>query len=156
MSDSTETSDPPFNGVDTRWKKNRLTGEETMPELQEEFLEWLLTDPRLPASQGQWAREHGINDRSVKRWKADPRFIAKWEEAARKKNISVDRVQRVVDSLFNAATITGDVKAASLYLQYIDRFTPRKAITIEDRSTKDLSDEQLMAELAELASEVQL
>lgn len=126
-----------------------MTGERVMPELQEKFLDWLLTDPRMPSSQRQWALENGVNERTVKRWKADPKFIAAWEAKARDKNISVDRVQNVVDSLY-ASAVAGDVKAQSLYLQYVDRFVPKKAIVHEDRATQSLSDDELESELREL------
>lgn len=120
-------------------------------EVQERFADWLLTDPRDPSTQREWAAQNGVNERTVKRWKADPRFIEHWEAKAREKNISVDRVQSVVDSL-HAAAVTGDVKAASLYLQYVDRFTPKKIVVTEDRETKLMTDEQLEAELRELLS----
>ena len=134
------------NGGGTGWGWDEETGRRVMPERQDKFLEWMLSDPRLPATQHEWAEENGVHKDSLRRWKRDPKFIAEWEERARQKNISVDRVQSVVDALYNQAT-SGDVKAAQLYLQYIDRFTPKMKVVNEDASTKGLSDAELLAEL---------
>jgi dGTP triphosphohydrolase len=114
----------------------------------------LLSDPKDPATKNAWCELNEIHADTPKRWKRDKRFNEEWESRAREKNISVDRVQSVVDSLFNAAT-NGDVKAASLYLQYIDRFTPKRIIRSEDAETKGLSDEDLLAELRQLTEEFQ-
>jgi len=123
-----------------------------MPPLQSEFLDWLLTDPREPQTVALWAADHGVHSDSPKRWKRDHRFSSEWERRATEKNISVDRVQSVVDSLHFAA-INGDTKAASLYLQYIDRFTPKRIVKVEDAETKGLSDQDLLQELQQLTSE---
>jgi hypothetical protein len=123
-----------------------------MPELQSKFLDWLLSDPRDPATRSAWADEHGVHPDTPKRWKRDKRFQEEWERRAREKNISVDRVQSVVDSLHRAA-VNGDVKAANLYLQYIDRFTPKRIVRTEDADTKSLSDDDLLAELRQLTEE---
>lgn len=123
-----------------------------MPDLQSKFLDWLLSDPKDPPTRPEWAKLHGLHPDSTKRWKRDKRFQEEWERRAKEKNISVDRVQSVVDAL-HAAAVNGDVKAANLYLQYIDRFTPKKIVRAEDVSTSVLSDEQLMAELRALTAE---
>ena len=57
-----------------------------------------------------------------------------------------------MDSLHKAA-VNGDVKAANLYLQYIDRFTPKRIVRNEDAETKSLSDEDLLAELQSLTKD---
>jgi hypothetical protein len=140
------------NGGGKGWQWDPESGQKVMPDLWVELLEWLLSDPRHPATQAEWAEEHGLHPDSITRIKRDPRFVKEWERKAAEKNISVDRVQGVVDSLHKQA-MAGDVKAASLYLQYIDRFTPKSRVVIEDKSLKDLSDEELMAEVAELAEQ---
>lgn len=138
------------NGGGKGWKYDPEEGGKVMPEGWAEFLDWLLSDPRIPATQYEWAEEHDMHPDSLTRIKRDPRFIKEWEKRAAEKNISVDRVQRVVDALFQQATIGGDVKAAQLYLQYIDRFTPKSRVVIEDRTLSDMSDEELAREVAEL------
>ena len=47
--------------------------------------------------------------------------------------------------------MTGDVKAASLYLQYIEKFTPKRRLVLDDdREVSGLSDSELHAELESL------
>jgi len=60
-------------------------------------------------------------------------------------NVSPERIQEVVDAMFEAAK-EGDTKAASLYLQYVDRLKPRETkIIIEDKRVEELSEGQLLA-----------
>ena len=143
------------NGGGKGWVFDNQTAQWVMPELQSKFLDWLLSDPKDPATRGEWAKENGVHVDTTKRWKRDKRFQEEWEKRAREKNISVDRVQSVVDALWTAAT-NGDVKAANLYLQYIDRFTPKKIVRAEDATTSTLSDEELMAELRSLTAATDL
>jgi hypothetical protein len=139
------------NGGGRGWKWNAETRAWDMPKLQSEFLDWLLTDPKDPATKNEWCELAEVHPDTPKRWKRDKRFNAEWELRAREKNISVDRVQSVVDSLHQAA-LGGDVKAASLYLQYIDRFVPKQIVRTEDASTKSMSDDDLLAELQQLTA----
>lgn len=148
--------------VEERWKGSNGGGKGwnwdpkhkrwEMPEIQSEFLDWMLSDPKDPATKNQWCALKGLHEDTPKRWKRDRRFQEEWERRAREKNISVDRVQGVVDALHQAA-LGGDVKAASLYLQYIDRFTPRKVVKVEESDTKMLSDDELLAELRAMTEE---
>ena len=41
----------------------------------------------------------------------------------------------------------GSVQAASLYLQYIEKFTPKRRVVVEDRDAAALSDNELADEL---------
>jgi len=80
---------------------------------------------------------------SLRRIKRDPRFIKEWDRRASELNINPERVQSVIDALW-AAAAGGDVKAASLYLQYIDKFTPRKKMILDDeRDVAGYSNEEL-------------
>ena len=141
------------NGGGKGWNWDNQSNSWSMPQVQSEFLDWLLSDPKEPATRQGWADLHGVHVDSLKRWKRDKRFQEEWERRAREKNISVDRVQSVVDSL-HAAAINGDVKAASLYLQYIDRFTPKRVVKVEDSDTKAMSDDELLAELRAMTEEM--
>jgi hypothetical protein len=133
--------------VDTHWTVDEH-GHEVMPPLVSEFLDWLLTDPRQPSSQYAWAAEHGLHDDTPRRWKNDKRFIREWERRARELDISIDRVQQVVNQLFRNAITSDNAKDQLAYLQYVDRFTPRQILLVEGDETKGMSDEALAAELA--------
>ena len=56
------------------------------------------------------------------------------------------RVNRI-DALWHQAS-DGDVKAASLYLQYIEKFTPKRKLVVDDeRDIASFSDEELASVL---------
>jgi hypothetical protein len=64
-------------------------------------------------------------------------------------NVHVERVQTVIDAIYREAA-HGDVKAASLYLQYIDKFTPKRALVVDETEASSLTDGALISELEEL------
>ena len=142
------------NGGGRGWLTDPETGEKVMPELWQAFLEWKLQGPdRDPEFQYEWARANGVHEDSVRRWKRDPRFIKEWDRRCAELNIHPERTQSVIDSLFRLAS-DGDVKAASLYLQYIDKFTPKRRVVVDDeRVASGLSDAELADELEALVAE---
>ena len=145
----------PQNGGGRGWKTDPDSGEKVMPEQWGEFLDWLLSEVREPATQKEWGAERELNDRTVRRWKADPRFVREWDRRAAELNVHPERTQSVVDALYRQAS-QGDVKAAALYLQYIDKFTPKRRVMVDDqRDASGLSDNELAAELEELVAELQ-
>ena len=100
------------------------------------------------------ALDRGVNDRTLRRWKSDPRFVREWDRRAAELNVHPERTQSVVDALYKQAA-QGDVKAATLYLQYIDKFTPKRRVLVEDeRAASGLSDDELAAELESLVGEL--
>ena len=136
------------NGGGKGWATDPDTGEQTMPEAWRDLLEWLLRGPeREPRTQREWATANEIHEDSIRRIKRDARFIKEWDRRAAELNINPERVQSVIDSLWQRAS-DGDVKAASLYLQYIDKFTPKRRVVVDDdRDTAGLSDEELASAL---------
>jgi len=142
----------PNNGGGRGWATNPDTGEKVMPEQWAEFLDWLLSDERVPASARDWCAERGLNERTVRRWKSDSRFVREWDRRAAELNVHPERTQSVVDALYRQAA-QGDVKAASLYLQYIERFTPKRRVVVDDeRVASGMSDAELATEMEELIS----
>ena len=140
----------PQNGGGRGWATDPDTGEKVMPQQWAEFLEWLLSDERIPSSAREWCAERDLNERTVRRWKAAPRFIREWDRRAAELNVHPERTQAVVDALYKQAA-QGDVKAASLYLQYIERFTPKRRVVVDDeREASGMSDAELAAELDDL------
>lgn len=124
-----------------------------MPELQSKFLDWLLTheSEREHKSQAAWAAAHGVGAATPGQWKKDRRFRREWEARANAKNISVDRLQNVIDTLYDAAC-GGDVNAAKLYMQHVEKLRPPQQVEA-DREVEKLSDEELLAEIDALAKE---
>jgi hypothetical protein len=142
------------NGGGRGWRTDPETGEKVMPDSWKAFLDWKLQGPdRDPKHQYEWAALNGVHEDSVRRWKRDPRFIKEWDRRAAELNIHPERTQGVIDSLHLAA-VGGDVKAASLYLQYIEKFTPKRRVVVDDeREVAGLSDVELADELAGLVAE---
>ena len=144
----------PQNGGGRGWRTDPDSGEKVMPDQWGDFLDWLLSDVREPATQKEWCAERGLNDRTVRRWKADSRFTREWDRRAAELNVHPERTQSVVDALYRQAA-QGDVKAAALYLQYIDKFSPKRRVLVyDDRSATGMSDEELAAELAGLVEDL--
>jgi hypothetical protein len=116
-------------------------------------LDWLLQGPqRDPKHQYEWADLNGVHEDSLRRIKRDPRFMKEWDRRAAELNIHPERTQTVIDALF-AQAADGDVKAASLYLQYIEKFTPKRRLVVEDKDASSLSDLELAEELEALVAE---
>jgi hypothetical protein len=140
----------PQNGGGKGWITDPETGEQVMPATWAKYLDWLLSEVREPSTSKAWAAENGFNDRTLRRWKADSRFVREWDRRAAELNVHPERTQGVVDALHKAA-VAGDVKAASLYLQYIEKFTPKRRLVVDDdRVVSGLSDAELHAELESL------
>ena len=83
---------------------------------------------------------------SIRRIKRDTRFAKEWDRRAAELNIHPERTQGVIDAL-HAQAVGGSVQAASLYLQYIEKFTPKRRVVVEDRDAAALSDNELADEL---------
>ena len=117
-----------------------------LTELQQEFLDWLL-DPNKEISQNQWARDHHVSSRTIANWKNSPLFRGEWDRQAYQLYGGPEKVNKIVDAVFEKA-VSGDMKAAQLYLQYVDKFTPKREIITETKALAEMSDEEL-AELGE-------
>ena len=136
------------NGGGKHWKTDPETGLKVMPKKWKDLLDWLLQGPdRVPTHQYEWAAENDINENSIRRIKRDPRFAKEWDRRAAELNIHPERTQSVIDAL-HAQAVGGSVQAASLYLQYIEKFTPKRRMVVEDeRDVAALSDAELADEL---------
>ncbi len=135
------------NGGGKGWQWDEEKGEKTMPKKWQKLLDWLLQGPeRVPKFQKDWAAENKISPDSIRRIKRDPRFAKEWDRRAAELNIHPERTQSVIDALHSQA-VGGSTQAASLYLQYIEKFTPRRKIVVEDRDAAAMSDTELADEL---------
>jgi len=138
----------PQNGGGRGWQWDESSGQKTMPKKWTQLLDWLLQGPdRDPKHQYEWAADAGIHEDSVRRIKRDPRFAKEWDRRAAELNIHPERTQSVIDALHQQA-VNGSVQAASLYLQYIEKFTPKRRVMVDDdRDASGLSDGELADEL---------
>tara|TARA_R110000824_G_scaffold259412_1_gene448155 strand:- start:431 stop:949 length:519 start_codon:yes stop_codon:yes gene_type:complete len=135
------------NGGGKGWQWDEDSNQKTMPKKWKDLLDWLLQGPdRVPKHQKDWAKENGIHADSIRRIKRDSRFAKEWDRRAAELNIHPERTQGVIDAL-HAQAVGGSTQAASLYLQYIEKFTPRRKIVVEDREAAAMSDDELADEL---------
>lgn len=119
-------------------------GNDVAPELQSQFMDWLLSDVRVPPSQADWAREHDLAEKTLSRWKKDDRFRKMWEKRASEKNVGIERVQAVLDVIYQAA-VGGDMKAAESYMRYVERIMPPAKVDRAPEGLEVMSDEELAA-----------
>lgn len=142
------------NGGGRGWKTDEDSGVQTMPDRWRLLLDWVLAGPeRTPPTQKEWAAENGMHEDSIRRIKRDVRFVREWDRRAAELNVHPERTQTVIDALYGAAA-GGDVKAASLYLQYVEKFTPKRRVIVDDeRDAAGLSDAELADELESLVAE---
>jgi transcriptional regulator with XRE-family HTH domain len=121
------------------------------------FFEWLLTAPtdRYPTTQAELAEELSIDRNLLSQWKNDPDFLAEWERRYRKSVGSPEKAKGVLDALYDTAVDRTDprqVPAARAYLEAIDVMKPKRLdVTVVKGAAKELSDDELMAMLAERA-----
>ena len=142
------------NGGGRGWSTDEESGVQTMPDRWRSLLDWVLLGlERTPATQKEWAAENDMHEDSIRRIKRDVRFVREWDRRAAELNVHPERTQTVIDALYGAAA-GGDVKAASLYLQYVEKFTPRRRLIVDDeRDAAGLSDAELADELESMVAE---
>ena len=133
------------NGGGKGWKTDPDSGKKTMPKSWQSLLDWLLQGPeREPKNQYEWAEANGMHEDSIRRIKRDARFAKEWDRRAAELNIHPERTQSVIDAL-HAQAVGGSVQAASLYLQYIEKFTPKRRLVVDAvRDAAGLSDAELV------------
>lgn len=120
------------------------TGRELLSADQAKYLEFLVDpDPTKPSIE-QWCKDNGISSRTARFWKKEKYFIHAWEDRSYEIRGGPDRVEAVVDAIYQKA-IGGDTRAAQLYLQYVDKFTPKREVVNRNENLRELSDEELTA-----------
>lgn len=115
-----------------------------LTEGQEAFLDWLV-DPARVGSQNELADKIGVNRSTLSKWKKDIFFKRAWDKRLAELNIEPERIQAVVENMYQAAIGSGPqaIKAAELYLRYVDRFTPKQEIVSSSSEATEMTDEEL-------------
>ena len=115
------------------------------PEIVHEFVDWLLLPEasRQPRTRAAWADEHGYDRSTVYGWEKDDRVRWLIRDKADELNMGPERVQQVMNALY-ARAAGGDVQAAKLYMEHVDKILPRDRRQVT--SASELTDEQLLAE----------
>jgi hypothetical protein len=135
--------------------------------LWDEFIVWSLvpSSARNPRTQEEWAAEHGVTDRTVRRWKTSPAFVArqhelssKLGEASSKQSAVAPFVDgadedeyRLVKSRLLEGAKSGNQKSMELYFRTYGK--PFVEEEVAARST-DFADADLPVLIAEAAAAV--
>lgn len=119
--------------------------------LTEDLVSWLVTPPdmRAPSTQKAWAEAHGVPWETMRSYIRDERVKRLVSRASDKLNMSPERVQEVMDALFNRAK-GGDTQAAKLYMEQVERI--RKLQDDEPQGYESMDDAELEALARELAA----
>lgn len=123
---------------------------------QTQYLEWLVTptSERTPRTQAELASQLGVDPTTLRRWQHKPHFKAEWDRKVSEIQGSPERTQRLLDSLY-AKALSGDNRAAQLYLQATNRLLPSTTIVNNNVAASELSDEELDKLLASMAEREQ-
>lgn len=126
--------------------KDRLTNNQVT------YLEWLLVPEtmRVPRTKKELAQMLEVSPNTLTAWEKLPLFQEMWVEGVKGISQSPERTQRLLDSLYNAG-LTGDTKAAQLYLTATGQMPKNQDITIKHETSKDLTDQELESLIAQFA-----
>ena len=115
-----------------------------LSEKQKAFIEYLVDPSGDKGSMEKWGVENEVPRRTMFNWKRNRAFRLEWEKRAYEVYGGPDRVDAVVNAIYRKATIDGDVRAMQMYLQFVDKFTPkREVINTTSAQLSELSDEEL-------------
>ena len=98
--------------------------------LKDAFIDWLLIAPDLrePKSQAKLADLMGIAKETLTRWKQDADFLREWERRYKATVANPEKMQRVMEALYQSATDPMDpkfVQSARAYMEGVDRLMPQ-------------------------------
>jgi len=128
----------------TDWRKQTL-------------LHWLCTPKkeREPSTYSDLADSLGVDRRTLQNWRDDKEFLEAWEKLYLKTIGDPSKKSEIMETLFKTATDADDpkhVQAAKAYFEIEGSIKPAKMqLEVSNKSTTELTDEQLDALIAERA-----
>lgn len=133
-------------GPDRVKRASRNWTVEEPPKRIRDFVTWYVWLRETGRGAKDYALWNGTNENTISRWIRDPRVVTLIETGLKASNAGPERVQTVLDMLHRKATTQDDVQAARLYLETVDRLSPRR-VEVTVRDARSLSDEELRVEL---------
>lgn len=121
---------------------------------KQRYLDWLCTikDDRDPPTQYEIAEELGCSTQTLLTWRKDAEFLEEWNRRYRMTVGSPERMQLVLERLFETATDRTDprqVAAAKEYRMAIEGVAPQRVdVNVNTREISDAALEELIAETA--------
>ncbi len=128
--------------------------ENALKPLQEKYLEWLCTPPaeRVPSSKAKFATENGTTDQTLRNWEKTKVFRAAWAERVDLVGGSPEKKFSLLEQLYKRA-MDGDTRSAELYLKATNQMSPPPVKVEVERSSAQLTDEELDALIAQRAAQ---
>lgn len=125
-----------------------------LDERQEKYLNWLLVPQghRTPSSKTAYAKANGVDETTLRRWEKKPHFKAEWQRRVDDLQGSPERTQKLLDEIY-ARALSGDNKAAQLYLQATNRLAPTQVNIQHTQSLAEISDKDLEDLIASVAAQ---
>lgn len=120
------------------------TGELGLKATQTLFIEWLVNERQPGETQRDFAAKWDVSEGTLSKWKRDRDFRAEWERRMRETHASPDRLEKIMDAIYDRAG-KGDMKAAELYLKAIDKMSPTRIEIDSKQHLAELTDEELAA-----------
>lgn len=125
------------------------------------YLQWLLATPAIrkaegwPDSQNKLADELGVTPRTLRNWRAEPSFRARWEKEAKDIVGEPDKVQKAIQRLYDLGfddevSAATQVKSLTEWLKAVGALKP-PAVDTAKKNAAELSDAELEAFIAEEA-----
>lgn len=125
-----------------------------LDERQETYLNWLMVPQghRNPSSKAAYAKAHGVDETTLRRWEKKPHFKQEWQRRVEELQGSPERTQKLLDEIY-ARALSGDNKAAQLYLQATNRLAPTQVNVTHTQSLAEISDKDLEDLIASVATQ---
>lgn len=113
---------------------------------QKLYLDWLVTptDQRQPSTQSAFSKQHQVSENTLRAWKKDLGFQEHWNRRLAELQIDPERVDQVMGAIYTKAA-NGDMKAAAMYLEVVERYRPSSAEVLQEprKALQELSDDEL-------------
>lgn len=125
---------------------------------KQRYLDWLCTPvvDRVPRTQKELAVELVTTEATLSRWKQDAEFLEEWTRRYRATVGNPEKQQSVLEALYRTAVDRDDpkhVQAAAKYLEAVDGIKPKQLNINVTQGASELTDDQLMALLADRAAQ---
>lgn len=118
-----------------------------LTEKQLAYVDWQ-ADPMRPGTKTAWAAEHNVDITTLRAWEKKEWYSDAMADALSERSLGGDSVIEVIHAVQRAAK-DGDMRAATTYLNYLERVNPQREAPREARAVEELTDAELDAAWAE-------
>jgi hypothetical protein len=112
-----------------------------LTDTQIEYLEWR-SNPSRSGTKRQWAIDHGVDPKTLRRWEQSDWFREELEAELRALALGPDAMLEVAVQLQRDAA-AGDGQATRQYLALVEKLNPTREAPRESRAVEQLTDAEL-------------